>query len=778
MKKVGFIGLGIMGAPMALNLLKAGTDLMVFDVNEAAVKRLAKEGAAAATKAEIAKECEIIFLILPNGSVVSDVLFGEAGLAAGLKEGTVVCDMSSVTPVESQECFEHLKAQGVSFVDAPVSGGEPGAVSGTLAIMAGGEPEAFETLKPYFEIMGSSALLIGGSGSGSITKLANQVIVNLTIATVSEAFVLASKAGADPEKVYHAIRGGLAGSAVLDAKIPMILERNFTPGGKISINYKDIKNVIDTAHKLDVPLPLTSQLFEILKSLKVAGHMNEDHGGIVQYFEALADTKVCRGGIHCPQKLKAEILDTLPAADEPAADALLREEMKDCPFKFIVLDDDPTGIQTVHGISVYTDWSKDSIRNGFAEKNSLFYILTNSRSMTKEQTATAHREIAETVSEIARETGQDYQFISRSDSTLRGHYPLETELLKSLTEQEGGFRVDGEILCFYFREGGRFTIDGVHYVKEQDQLVPAGLTEFAQDKTFGYRSSRLCDYIEEKTGGTYKADQVILIPLSMLRNRMYDSIEEKLLSVRDFNKIVVDAAEDCDLKVFCTALYRAMKKGKHFLFRTAASFVKVVGGISDRPLLARSEMIRSDSAAGGIIVVGSHTKKTTAQLRELLKLDSVTGIEFNSDLVLEGADAFEAEINRVVEQSSRLIAAGCTAVCYTKRTLLTLEQDTVEEALLRSVRISDGVQSLVGRLRATPAFVIAKGGITSSDIGTKALGVKRALVLGQIRPGIPVWQTDSGSRFPGIPYIIFPGNVGENTTLREAAELLQGTSNC
>ena len=289
---IGFIGLGIMGKPMARNLLKAGVELMVYDINPAAVEALAAEGAAAGSPDVIGKSCEVVFTILPNGPIVQEVLFGENGAASGLKPGAVVCDCSSVTPGESRLCWEKLHAMGVGFVDAPVSGGEPGAVAGTLAFMAGGEEKDFDALKPYFTIMGSSALLVGAPGSGSVTKLANQVIVNNTIAVVSEAFVLAVKAGADPVKVYEAIRGGLAGSAVLDAKLPMMVERNFKPGGKISINHKDIKNVINTAHELDVPVPYSAQLFEILQSLKVHGHMEDDHSGIVQYFEKLADVVV------------------------------------------------------------------------------------------------------------------------------------------------------------------------------------------------------------------------------------------------------------------------------------------------------------------------------------------------------------------------------------------------------------------------------------------------------------------------------------------------------
>ncbi len=292
MQPTGFIGLGIMGRPMARNLLRAGRPLMVYDLNDAVVEEFTASGARRGTPASIGRECDRIFLSLPNGTISRSILFGPEGVASTAGPGTVVCDTSSVTPGESQECYRRLKAQGVGFVDAPVSGGEPKAIDGTLAFMAGGDAADFEALQPSFSIMGSSALLVGGSGSGSVTKLANQVIVNLTIAAISEAFVLATKAGADPWKVYQAIRGGLAGSTVLDAKLPMIVKRNFQPGGKISINHKDIRNVLATAHDLDVPVPLSAQLFEILQALKVSGHMNDDHGGIVQYFEQLAQVEV------------------------------------------------------------------------------------------------------------------------------------------------------------------------------------------------------------------------------------------------------------------------------------------------------------------------------------------------------------------------------------------------------------------------------------------------------------------------------------------------------
>lgn len=296
--KVGFIGLGIMGRPMAKNLLAAGTDLVVNDINQSAVDDLIKLGATAASYKEIGSSCDVVLLILPNGDIVQDVLFAQNGVASALSAGKRVCDFSSVTPNQSKECQRRLAEKGVGFMDAPVSGGEPGAVAGTLAIMCGGSQDDFGALKPIFDVVGSSATLIGPVGSGSVTKLANQIIVNLTIAAVSEALVLATKAGVDPMKVYQAIRSGLAGSAVLDAKAPMMCARNFKPGGKIAINRKDIKNVIDTAHAIDVPVPMSAQLFEIMQALKVSGHMNDDHSGIVQYFEALAGVEVSSPQAH------------------------------------------------------------------------------------------------------------------------------------------------------------------------------------------------------------------------------------------------------------------------------------------------------------------------------------------------------------------------------------------------------------------------------------------------------------------------------------------------
>ena len=469
--------------------------------------------------------------------------------------------------------------------------------------------------------------------------------------------------------------------------------------------------------------------------------------------------------------ISAKVLESFKPIDVAAVDALLAEEIKLNNKKIVVLDDDPTGVQTVHDITVYTDWNKESIRQGFLEKNDLFYVLTNSRGFTAEQTTKAHKEIAAVVDEVAKETGREYIFISRSDSTLRGHFPLETKLLGEAYEKNTGKKIDGEVLCPFFKEGGRFTIGNVHYVKYGDELVPANETEFAKDRTFGYTAATMPGYVEEKTGGEFKADSVTCISLEDIHNMDYDKIQAQLMAVKDFNKIVVNAVDYADVKVFCVALYRAMRAGKVFMFRTAAAIVKVMGGVTDQPLLTRKEMVTSETSNGGVIVVGSHTDKTTKQLECLKTLKEVEFIELDATLVKD-EKAFAAEVERCLDLENKCIAAGRTVCCYTTRALITADTGNKEDELRLSVRISDAVQSLVGRLSVIPSFVIAKGGITSSDVGTKALQVTRANVLGQIRPGIPVWQTGDNSRFPGIPYVIFPGNVGDVETLKEAVEIL------
>lgn len=469
--------------------------------------------------------------------------------------------------------------------------------------------------------------------------------------------------------------------------------------------------------------------------------------------------------------INANVIDSYKKYDSEFLDKLLAEEISKNHKKIVVLDDDPTGVQTVHDVSVYTNWEKETLLEAFGEEDNVFFILTNSRGLTAEQTTVVHRDISEAVWEAANHYKKDYIIISRGDSTLRGHYPLETEILRENYENYSGRKVDGEVLCPFFSEGGRYTIDNIHYVRYGEKLISANETEFAQDKTFGYKSESLPDFVEEKTEGNYKAESIISITLQELRSVKIDEIEKKISAAENFQKIIVNAVDYDDLKVFCIALYRAMAKGKKYLFRTAAGFVKVISGITDKELLDKKQLLSLETTCGGIIVAGSHTAKTTRQLE---KLKEIPGVEFLELDVSEinNTEKFKEILETCIKKEEEIIKSGKTVCCYTSRKLLTANSDDKEEHLRLSVKISQAVQDLVGKLNVTPAFVIAKGGITSSDIGVKALKVKKATVIGQIQPGVPVWKLGEDSFFPGVPYIIFPGNVGNEYTLKRAVEVL------
>ncbi len=291
--KIGFIGLGIMGKPMVKNLLKAGHELLVFDVIQSNVDNVVAAGASAAKSAkDVAEQCGLIITMLPNSPHVKAVVMGENGVLEGAKPGTILIDMSSIAPLASQEIGKACADKGVKMIDAPVSGGEPKAIDGTLSIMVGGDQEVFESVKEILLLMGASAVYCGKIGAGNTTKLANQVIVAVNIAALSEALMLAKKAGVDPNLVFDAIKGGLAGSTVMNAKAPMILSGNYKPGFKIDLHIKDLNNAIDTGHGVGAPLPLTASVMEILQTMHADGYGQEDHSAISKYYEKITGVAI------------------------------------------------------------------------------------------------------------------------------------------------------------------------------------------------------------------------------------------------------------------------------------------------------------------------------------------------------------------------------------------------------------------------------------------------------------------------------------------------------
>jgi len=293
--KIGFIGLGIMGKPMSKNLIKAGYSLVVRDRNAENVAELVNLGAtSAASPKAVAEQCEVIITMLPNSPHVKEVLLGEDGVIQGAKSGTIVIDMSSIAPLASREIYAELAKKNISLLDAPVSGGEPKAIDGTLSVMVGGDKALFDKYYDLMKAMAGSVVHTGEIGAGNVTKLANQVIVALNIAAMAEALTLATKAGVNPELVYQAIRGGLAGSTVLDAKTPMVLERNFKPGFRIDLHIKDLANALDTSHGVGAQLPLTAAVMEMMQALRADGLGNADHSALARYYETLAKVEISK----------------------------------------------------------------------------------------------------------------------------------------------------------------------------------------------------------------------------------------------------------------------------------------------------------------------------------------------------------------------------------------------------------------------------------------------------------------------------------------------------
>lgn len=448
-------------------------------------------------------------------------------------------------------------------------------------------------------------------------------------------------------------------------------------------------------------------------------------------------------------------------------DSLLKKELDTFKEKIVILDDDPTGTQTVNGIKVYCDWEEETITDALEKGNKSFFILTNSRSFSYEETVEVHKEIANNLFK----NKEKFLIYSRGDSTLRGHYPIETETVKNEYEKFSNEKIDGEIICPAFIEGKRVTIHGVHYIIEQGNLIPVGETEFAKDKTFSYKNSDLGKWCEEKTNKRFLEKDIIKIYLEDLREININKVLKQIFDVKNFNKIIVDALNYYDLKVFTICMLKAINLDKRFIIRGAASLAKVLVNCEDKDFLTKNEILNYKTKNGGIILVGSHVSKTTKQLEELKKSD-ICQVEFNQHLILN-KKKFNEEIERVIKVTENLLEQGKNVVVYTRRERFDLPNGTEEEQLKIATEISHGLIKIIENLKLRPSFIISKGGITSSDVATKSLKIKEAIVLGQIVAGIPVWLSGEKSKYPKLPYIIFPGNVGEEETLKLVYEKIK-----
>ncbi len=397
-------------------------------------------------------------------------------------------------------------------------------------------------------------------------------------------------------------------------------------------------------------------------------------------------------------------------------------------FQLVVLDDDPTGIQTVHGCLLITQWDEEHVREGFADEQPFFYILTNTRAMTREEAERVTREAMETVVKVNEEFGYRLIIVSRSDSCLRGHFPLETDIMRQVLASHGFAVAKKTPFCPAFIEAGRVTIDGIHYMKDGERLIPVSETEFARDNVFAYHTSVLTKYIREK--GANPDDYVVV------NAQNYDEL-------RQWWKEYIEQA---DAK-------------EHVVIRSSSSLPKVIAGIGDKPLLDRSIV---NGQGVGCFVVGSHVQKTTRQLEALLQMEGTCAVEVDVQRILDDQDALLLETEDTIQQ---IVEQGLTPVIYTSRQEIRL--DDANERQLLGQRVSDFLVTIVRQLPYDPAYLVGKGGITSHDILTKGLGIRVARVLGQVINSVPCVMG------PQCPYIIFPGNVGNDNSLREVYEKLK-----
>ena len=463
-----------------------------------------------------------------------------------------------------------------------------------------------------------------------------------------------------------------------------------------------------------------------------------------------------------PTTTLQQLLQDIPPPPEESLLSQIREKISSSQQTIVVLDDDPTGTQTVYDVPVLTEWTTEVIKAEFQRATPLFFILTNSRSLPVQKANQLAVTIGQNLIEASQQTGQNFFVISRSDSTLRGHYPNEVNALLAGMQQEAAVR----ILVPAFLEGGRYTINDTHYVQEGNQLIPVGETPFAQDKSFGFSASNLKGWVEEKTDGKVKSKDVVSLSLSDLRQKGATYVTETLSACSPNATYIVNAVHRSDLEIFALGLLNTKVP---VICRTAASVVPILAGLAPQPLLTRDQLL-FDSANGGLIVVGSYVPKSTAQLEHLLQHASVRSIKLDVNEILEYSD-IEDFAQQTAQKIGQLLTDNQDTVIYTSRDLVS-GQDK-EESLKIGQQVSSFLTNVIQQISIKPRYLLAKGGITSSDTATQGLGVKKANVLGQVLSGVPVWKLGEESKFPGLTYIVFPGNVGQADSITKVINQLK-----
>ncbi|KAJ4178539.1 hypothetical protein NW755_013153 [Fusarium falciforme] len=785
---IGMIGLGAMGQGMASSLVRAGFKVRGYDVFSPAVDKFAtngEEAIPAASPAEAAKGADVLVLMVQNAQQAEDVLFGSGAAAESLPDNSIAVLCSTVPPSFARKLELRLSAlgRGIRLVDAPVSGGVARAANGTLAIMASGDDAAIDNINgPLAAMTGlpeNLHRLQGGVGAASSVKMINQLLAGSHIAAAAEAMAFAARLGLDTRRVFEVLGHAAAWSWMLENRVPQMLDADWTPHSALAIFVKDLWIVLDEAKRLGYFAPMSCAAHNLYLSGAAHGWAKESDAGIVRLWEltGISVASSARGEEKLedgpPGRLPA--LETINALPPALSDSFIETIQSvvhtgQVPV-LVVLDDDPTGTQTCHDINVLTVWDVDTLQQEFSLNPTGFFILTNSRSLPSVEARALVTEICQNVRIAAEKSQKAFEVVLRGDSTLRGHLPEEPEAAE---EALGCF--DGWIVAPFFFQGERYTIDDVHYIREDDMLVPVNQTPFAQDATFGYKNANLRQYVMEKCGDRFDESCFISITLEDIRLGGPAGVAKKLLSVEtSSNRVfIVNAAAESDMHVFVAGLLDAEKRGRRYLYRTAAAFVSSRLGIkSIQPLTLKDLGVLTDTpnSPGGLIVAGSYVPKTTAQL-EVLRArrgDKLTVLELDVGELITSTEVADAVVKVAAEQASAKITEGHDVLVMTSRSLIK-GIDALGSLRIGS-QVAKALVQFVEAIDVRPRYLIAKGGITSSDAATKGLKMRRAKILGQAAPGVPLWRCDEEtSRHRGVPYVVFPGNVGSDETLADVVE--------
>jgi len=455
--------------------------------------------------------------------------------------------------------------------------------------------------------------------------------------------------------------------------------------------------------------------------------------------------------------LLADISKYLPIEDSANYRGLNKILFEDLNRTCVVIDDDPTGNQTVHDIPLLTTWDLDTLIQEFENKTPVFFLLTNSRSLSQEKSTGIFHEITRNILKASEYTNREFTIISRSDSTLRGHFS-EIETVKEAKDSENDITFFIPVMF----EGGRVTVNDVHYISENEKLIPVNQTSFSQDHTFAYSNANLKEYIQERTQGKVSVSTIFSFDLDAIRTLDVENLSEQINDLKPGQYAVTNALNYNDLDKFCNALLLAEKSGKSILYRTSSSFVPSYIGIKPRGLLKVESIINTKSETGGITIVGSYVSKSSKQLNCALKhYEENSIVEVNVETILGGgAKLYLATIITKIDEK---LASGNDVILYTSRKLVT--GTSANSNIDIAATISSALVHLVKGITVSPKYIVAKGGITSHDLAKEGLGMKRSMVLGQILPGIPVWKMGEETKFPNLSYIVFPGNVGDEKSL-------------